>query len=299
MPPATARRSSATRAWAPLCGSSATARDPGEAPQPHRHRPRAVFDDRLVQRGERSAAAGGVLARAGGGRPQRQPDQRPPAAGRIRGLRQHLQIHERHGDHRPSAGQADPPEQARSAGARAEPSSGRYSLVFLFSDRIEAARDPVRDPSAVHRPDAARVLPRGQRELRRRCDRGQVHPRGRAGRDRPAGQARAAQPVLRRSASASRRPTASSSTSISPSRTPASSARTCTNSARSSAASWPRSSRPTADVVIPIPDSGTSAAHRLRRAGSTSRSTWAWSAATTSAGRSSRPTRSCGSWKSR
>ena len=117
---------------------------------------------------------------------------------------------------------------------------------------------PARDPPARARP-ARRRLGRRVRDLRLRPDRRRARARGASGRGRLDRRGRPALDCRRVPAGRERR-SASSSTSTSRGRTPASAASPSTPPASGWACGSPQEAPVDADLVMPIPDSGTPAA---------------------------------------
>jgi hypothetical protein len=90
------------------------------------------------------------------GGPQRKSDQRRPASPAIRRARPYFPEHDRHGNHRASAGQADARREARSAAARAE----------AFAGRVQPAVSVPRSDRSL--PRSVGRSPAGARQNRRR-----------------------------------------------------------------------------------------------------------------------------------
>ena len=153
-PPATT--SKATPAWAgqPGLQSPDVARRTG---RPRGDRARAVFDHRVEQTVQRPAVAAAIFDGTGRRRPQRQPDQRRGIAGRLRTARAHFPIDDRHRNHRPPAGQADPRREKRPAAARAETPAGGVQFAVFISRPDRSRPRPVGGSAAGARQDRHRA----------------------------------------------------------------------------------------------------------------------------------------------
>ena len=161
------------------------------------------------------------------------------------------------------ADRADRRERARTRRSRGgrgpHPAAGAGRLLARLHGREHAVRGPrpAGIPAARARPAGRRLGGRRARPPRwtswappscARCEPGELHLAGRAG--------RAVAAYSRRP----RRRCACSSTSTWPGRTPRSAGAGCTRPGSRSAGRWPPSTPPSADLVIPVPESGTPAA---------------------------------------
>ena len=237
-------------------------------------RPRALLDDRRQHLAERAADVPPDRRRLDRAGPQRQPDQHPraradgrrpartPTASSTLHARDVEALDQRHRPGHRAAG-APPGHLAGAARARGAAAccEGAFSFVWMNEDTLYAARDPAGHPAAGPGPARPRL---GGRLRGRRAGhhRRQRRPRDRARRADRHRRARPAHPPVRRAGSAR---AASSSTSTSPAPTPPSPASRVHAARVEMGRELARQFPVEADLVMPVPESGTPAAAGLRR----------------------------------